>query len=134
MALAASYADWTRELRQYLTTLRAHGLKVVLHAPGDAEPLTGSYLNETSDLLPGSDAAAVTEHSFDDLGTIAVTVFEGGRVENFYPLSSGGLNDIHALLRGRVSSGHTVAFPGTIRYDPESRRLCPEEGAVPTRH
>ncbi len=134
MALAASYADWTRELRQYLITLRAHGLKVKLHAPGEAEPLTGSYLKESSDLLPGSDVAAVTEHSFDDLGTIAVTVVEGDRVENFYPLSSGGLNDIHAVLRGRVPSGHTVAFPGTILYDPGSRCLCPEEGAVSTRH
>jgi len=128
MALAAGYAEWTRELRQYLTTLRAHGLPVQLHLPGTGEHLDGSFLSDASPAAPGDRDCAVTEHSFDDLGTIAITAVRDGRVENFYPLRARGLNEIHALLRDCAAGGRTVAFPGTILYDEATRRLRPEPG------
>jgi hypothetical protein len=128
MALAAGYAEWTRELRQYLTTLRAHGLPVHLHLPGTGEPLDGSFLSDASPAEAGDEDCAITEHSFDDLGTIAITAVRDGRVENFYPLRARGLNEIHALLRDCAAGGRTVAFPGTILYDEATRRLRPDLG------
>jgi len=130
MALAAGYAQWTRELRQYLTTLRAHGLTVQLHLPGSLEALEGSFLSDASPAMAGDQDCTVTEHSFDDLGTIAVTAVRDGRVENFYPLRPRGLNEIHALLRDCAAGGHTVAFPGTILYDEATRRLRPDASSA----
>jgi hypothetical protein len=128
MALAAGYAEWTRELRQFLTTLRAHGLTVKLHLPGTEEVLDGSFLSDASLAVAGDLDCAVTEHSFDDLGTIAITAVREGHVENFYPLRPRGLNEIHALLRDCAAGGRTVAFPGTILYDEATRRLRPDIG------
>jgi hypothetical protein len=34
LALAGGYGDWTREMRQYTTTLRAHGVAISFHLPG----------------------------------------------------------------------------------------------------
>jgi len=128
LALAEGYARWTRELRQYLTTLRAHGVEVQLHLPGEDQAVTETYFREPSEAAAGDDACAVTEHGFDDLGTIAITLVRDGRVENLYPLRPRGLNDVHAFLRGLIPGGHTVAFPCTILYDEETRRLRPETG------
>lgn len=126
LALAAGYAEWTRELRQYLVTLRAHGLAVRLVLPESTEPLTDSFLTEVSADAAEDDHCVVTEHQFDDLGTIAVTVVSGARVENWYPLRPRGLNDMHVRLRQQASAEQTVAFPGTILYDQGTRRLRPE--------
>lgn len=120
--LAAAYADWTREMRQYATTLAAHGLPLRFEGPG-GEALTGSWFREPG-LHEATEAdAAVTEHSFGDLGTIAITVVCDGRTENYYPLAPQGLNDIHERLRGCVPEKHTVAFPGTLLYDERARCL-----------
>jgi len=126
LKLAAGYADWTRELRQYLTTLAAHGVDVELHLPGEASALQGSFFQEISDARADSDACVVTQHQFDDLGTIAITLVQDGRIENLYPLRPRGLNDVHVYLRDRIPGGHTVAFPGTILYDESTRRLRPD--------
>lgn len=134
LALAAGYADWTREFRQYLTTLAAHSVDVRLHLPGDVSPLAGSYFSESSETAVESNACAVTEHHFDDLGTIAITLVQDGRLENFYPVRPRGLNEIHALLRDRIPGGHMVAFPGTILYDETTRRLTPDGDYEPGRH
>ena len=121
--LAGGYGSWTREHRQYLTTLRAHGVTMRLQMPGSGQVLDRSYLVETSEAAPRTGDAAVTEHSFDDLGTVAVTVVREGRVANYYPLSARGLNEIHADIGSR---GGTIAFPGTILYDAQTRRLQPD--------
>jgi hypothetical protein len=122
-ALAESYANWTRETRQYLTTLAAHGLDVVFHHPRDDRVLDGPYFSEPGLALPGSRRAAVTEHSFGDIGIISVTTVDGEEVLNHYPLSADGLNAMHAGIRRRVPQGHTISFPGSLLYDEESRRL-----------
>jgi hypothetical protein len=134
LALAAGYADWTRELRQHLTTLAAHGIDVSLRLPGSDTPLAGPYFRESSVTAVDSHACAVTEHDFDDLGTIAITLVRDGAVENFYPLRPQGLNAIHALLRNRIPSGHTVAYPGTILYEESTRSLRPDTGCEPGIH
>jgi hypothetical protein len=126
LALAEGYGNWTREMRQYVVTLRAHGVAVSFHLPGADQPLAGTYLCEFSESLPQAGDFAVTEHSFGDLGTIAVTVVNGQRLENYYPLRPRALNDIQARLRETVSGGQTVAFPGTILYDEQTRRLRPD--------
>ena len=125
-ALAAAYGDWTREVRQYLTTLQAHGLGFSLHLAGNDLPLEGTFFKEQSDTTPGASDSTITEHSYSDLGTIAVTASNGDRVENYYPLCAQGLNDIHAHLRKNVPGVHTVAFPGTILHDEKTRRLVPD--------
>ena len=121
--LQSAYADWTREYRRYLTMLDAHGIRVKQHLPGleDAE-LTDTFLLEESTMQPEQDAAFVTEHSADDLGTVAITVVSGNRQMNFYPLQANGLNDIHLFIRNEGYSGDT-AFPGDISSDAESRQL-----------
>lgn len=126
LALAEGYGDWTREMRQYIVTLRAHGVAVRFHLPGSNEPLEGTYLCEVSQSLPRDGDFAITEHSFGDLGTIAVTAVNGPRLENYYPLRPRALNDIQARLREKLSGGQTVAFPDTILYDEKTRRLRPD--------
>jgi hypothetical protein len=127
-ALASAYGDWTREVRQYLTTLQAHGLDFSLHLAGNGLPLKETFLKEQSDATPGASDSTITEHSYSELGTIAVTARNGDRIENYYPLCAQGLNDIHAHLRKNVPGVHTVAFPGTILYDEKDRRLVPDSG------
>jgi len=121
--LQSAYADWTREYRRYLTMLDAHGVRVRQHLPGmeDAE-LQDSFLLEESTVEPTPSAATVTEHSTDDLGTVAVTVVSGTRQMNFYPLLAHGLNDLHQFIREQGYSGD-VAFPGQILYDESLRQL-----------
>jgi len=133
-ALAAAYGDWTREVRQYLTTLKAHGLDVRFHLQGDPTPLEGTYLMEISESAPGTGDATITEHSYSELGTIAVTVRNGDVVENYYPLCSRGLNDIQAHIRTRVPGVHSVAFPGTILHSERTRKLVPDAGTFSKRH
>jgi hypothetical protein len=133
-ALAAGYGEWTREVRQYLTTLNAHGLEFCFRLAGNGELLEGTFFKEQSDAVPGANDSTITEHSYSELGTIAVTALGGGRIENFYPLSPQGLNDIHAHLRKHAPGVHTVAFPGTILYDEKSRRLVPDSANTPSAH
>ena len=133
-ALAAGYGDWTRELRQYLTTLKAHGLNFRFHLGGSGPTLEGTFFKEQSNANPGSSDSTITEHSFGELGTIAVTARNGDRIENYYPLCAQGLNDIQAYLREHVPGVHTVAFPGTILYDEKARRLIPDTSNTPAPH
>jgi len=124
--LQTAYTDWTREYRRYLTMLTAHGVRVVQHLPGmeDAE-LNDSFLLEESTLIPGPSVVPVTEHSAEDLGTVAVTVVSGKRQMNFYPLQASGLNDLHKFIREQGYSGD-IAYPGRVCYDENSRQLIPE--------
>jgi len=127
-ALSAAYGDWTREIRQYLTTLRAHGLDVQFHLDAEESPLEGTFLMELSESKPGTGDSTITEHSYSELGTIAVTVRNKDRVENYYPLCSSGLNDIQSHIRAHIPGVHSVAFPGTILHDERTRRLVPDGG------
>lgn len=129
LALAEAFGDRVREMRQYLTTLNAHGLTVRYSLPDSDAPLEGTFLVESCDTAAREAAPVITEHSLADLGTLAVTVVHRGGIDNYYPLESRGLNDIHASLRERIPGGEMVAFPGTIVYDERTRRLCPD--AVP---
>jgi hypothetical protein len=133
-ALAAAYGDWTREVRQYLTTLKAHGLEFRLLLAGRDTPLEGTFFKEQSASTPGANDSTITEHSYSELGTIAVTARNGDSVENYYPLCPQGLNDIQTFLRKHVPGVHTVAFPGTILYDEKARRLVPDANNAPAPH
>ncbi|MGD8346769.1 MAG: hypothetical protein PVI83_05960 [Lysobacterales bacterium] len=132
--LSAAYADWTRETRQYLTTLEAHGIQMIFHDPASGRTLESAYLTERSDRLPRAGDATVTEHSFGDIGTVAITVVDDGQVRNLYPLQAADLNRIHEKLRRSMPAGHTVAFPCDMLYDEEHRQLIPEPDAAPDPH
>lgn len=121
--LQSGYGDWTREYRRYLTMLNAHGVRVEQHLPGleDSE-LTDSFFLEESTATPAGNAAPLTEHQVDDLGTISVSVVSGSRQFNLYPLLASGLNDLHAFIQAEGYSGD-VSFPGHIIYDESSRQL-----------
>lgn len=124
--LPGAYADWTREYRQYLVTLDAHGVPLDLHLPGSEAPLDGSFLVE--DAGPAADAgnaAAITEHTCGDVGTIAVTVIDNGRLLHYYPLLPHGVDELHARI-GTARTDVGVSFPGTIVHDPGTRRLTPD--------
>ncbi len=133
--LAGGYADWTRITRQYLTTLRAHGVDMVFSLPDAArQTITGTYFIEDSPRPPAANSAAVTEHSFAELGTVCVTVVEDGKQENYYPVSAQGLNDIHRAIQARGLGDKTVAYPGSILYDETDRFLVAEPVTGPQRH
>jgi hypothetical protein len=121
--LQGAYTTWSREYRRYVTMLHAHGVRVAQHLPGlqDSE-LDGSFFLEESTAQPPANAAPVTEHQAEDLGTVAVTVVSGPRQINFYPLQASGLNDLHRFIQSEGYSGD-VAFPGLINYDSNSRQL-----------
>ena len=124
--LQSAYVDWTREYRRYLTMLSAHGVRVSQHLPGleDAE-LTDSFLLEESTNTPDPAAVSVTAHSTEDLGIIAITVVDGIRQMNFYPLQANGLNDLHQFIRDQGYSGD-VAYLERLCYDENSRSLVAE--------
>jgi hypothetical protein len=124
--LARGYTDWTREYRQYLTTLSAHAIPFVQVLPGLEEILETSFVVEHTGLKAPRDSAWITEHSSGELGTVAVTVAVEGEQFNYYPLLPPGLNDLHAAIREQVGSDAAVSFPGSILYDPRTRRLCPD--------
>jgi hypothetical protein len=122
--LGKRYADWTRVQRQYLVTLRSHGLLVSQHLPGQAtQPVTERFLVELSEGQDVDDHTSITEHDAGDLGTVAVTVVRDRQQFNYYPLTPGGLNDIHDLLRDTLGCSANVSFPGHICYDNQTRRL-----------
>jgi len=125
-ALAGGYSDWTREIRQYASTLKAHGLELRFFDPDGGAELTGTFFVQRSTEQPDKSAAAITEHSFGDMGTIAITATAQVRIDHYYPLQPRGLNDIHALLRERAPSGLSLAFPGTILYSERTRKLIPD--------
>lgn len=128
--LQTGYADWTREYRRYLTMLAAHGVTVSQHLPGleDAE-LSDTFFVEESTLQPASSAAQVTQHNAEDLGIVAVTVVQGKRQMNFYPLLASGLNDLHQYIRDQGYTG-SLAFAAGICYDEKSRQLLAEPLSV----
>lgn len=133
--LAGAYADWTRKMRQYLTTLRAHGIGVAFHpASAPDREIEGSYLREQSAHGSGENDASVTEHSFAELGTVCISHAHDGILEHYYPLAPQGINDIHAAIRKTGLADGTVAFPGSILYDEQSRSLMAESVRNPTWH
>jgi len=131
--LAGGYAEWTRHMRQYLTTLMAHDVPVIFHSPGlPDEALHGSFYVEHSTVSRLAHCAEVTEHSFAELGTICITVVRDGRQENYYPLAPHGLLDIQARIREPGLARATVAYPGSILYDEDSRCRIAESGPPKT--
>jgi hypothetical protein len=124
--LQSAYAAWTREYRQYLTLLEAHNIRVNQYLAGlDDAPLTDTFLLEESTIEPGQSAATVTEHSADDLGIVALTVVQGARQINFYPLQASGLNDLFQYIQQQGYSGD-IAYTGNICYDEDLRQLVAE--------
>jgi hypothetical protein len=133
--LAGGYADWTRVTRQFLTVLQAHRVPFRFYLPTQAgKPLEGSYFVEKTATQVRPGRAEITEHSFAELGTICVTLIKNGRQENYYPLTSEGLNDIHRAIRDNGSSDRTVAFPGSILFDESTRCLLAESVSGRLRH
>jgi hypothetical protein len=126
MRLARDYEEWTREYRQYLTMLQAYGVAVRQFLPGEPEPLQGSFFIENADESVRPNAATVTEHSAAELGTVAVSVVDGNKLVNYYPLCAEGLNDLHGAIRKAGLATGDFAFPGNICYHEKSRRLASE--------
>lgn len=125
--LAREYAEWTREYRQFLTTLASHGIKVEQTIAGKQNEVPqGSFLVEASSLRPARDAARVTEHSSGELGTVAVTVVRDDAQFNYYPLLPAGLNELHAEIRRSMGENSALSFPGGILYDEGARILRPD--------
>ncbi|MDZ4729381.1 MAG: hypothetical protein SH820_05505 [Xanthomonadales bacterium] len=125
--LAGGYADWTRQLRQYLATLRAHAVEVVFHQSDQPElTMPGQYFVEQSSYSPQDSDASVTEHSFAELGTVCISHAHAGKLEHYYPLAPQGINEIHTAIRKNGLAEGTVAFPGSILYDERSRGLMAE--------
>jgi hypothetical protein len=126
--LADGYVEWTREYRQFITTLQAHAVPLTQqsaspeHSRIDRDYLVEESVNEEPD--PGS--AEVTEHGTDDVGVIAISVIDKGRQQNYYPLGASGLNTIHRTIRERGLGPAGFAFPGRIVHDPKTRRLRPD--------
>lgn len=125
--LVQAYSEWTREQRQYCMTLLAHGVSVQLYLPDNLEhPLDGSFFIQEIPISANQQYAAITEHSAGDLGIVAITVIDGDRQLNFYPLKPSGLNDIHKIIQGSDYNHASTSFPGAICYDEKARCLKPD--------
>ncbi len=126
-ALGQAYAAWSRELRQYASTLTAHHIPVRFELPVECEGEVGEhFLCENAPLPDNADSlAAITEHAWHDLGIIAITAETPAGLKHFYPLTPEGLNDIHDLARTQELSGEGMSFPGRIAYNESSRHLRP---------
>ncbi|MEM1410751.1 MAG: hypothetical protein AAGH19_00220 [Pseudomonadota bacterium] len=120
--LAAGYLDWTREYRQILITLAAHGVTVLQHLPEDPAPLEALFLIEEAGPAD-TDATAITEHDGGDLGSLAVTVADGGRLRHFYPLAPEGSNALHAHIAELGIAHQGLSYPGRLCVNREKRRL-----------
>ena len=120
--LAEAYLAWTREYRQILITLEAHGIRVEQHLPGSAQPLTSLFLEEAG-AEAGDRPNAITEHDGGELGTLAVTVAQAGTLRHFYPLVPEGSNALHAHIAGLGVAHEGLSFPGRLCFDPNHRRL-----------
>ena len=124
LVLAKEYAGWTREYRQYVTTLEAHGVPLVHHARNEARcTVAGDHLLEVVQHPSRPNGAEVTEHASHDVGVIAVTVLDGRRQLNYYPLSSSGLNSLHRAIRQLGAGPAGFSYPGTLIHDGACRRL-----------
>ncbi|MND05430.1 hypothetical protein D3C83_262210 [compost metagenome] len=55
-------------------------------------------------------------------------------LEHYYPLAPQGINEIHAAIRKTGLAEGTVAFPGSILYDENSRSLMAESVRGQTWH
>lgn len=137
-SLGEVYVAWTREYRQILVTLAAHGVDVAQHFAGhgtglktqgspentaqNRPPLNGLYFIE--DAGPSGDAVpAITEHGGEAMGTVAVTVVHDGQLHHYYPLQAEGSNQIHTDL-ARLGVAHQgLSYPGCVCFDPDTRRL-----------
>ena len=125
--LGQAYADWTRTQRQYLATLRAHGMQTKQHLPGEErEVIDAPFLREIKPATKKDAAISITEHEAGELGTVAITTTGHDQLVNYYPLEPEGLNEIHKLLRERPGSEASVSFPGFIYYDEQTRCLIPD--------
>jgi hypothetical protein len=93
---------------------------------GTGEPLETSFLCEESELDAAAGDATLTHHSFEDVGTVAITAVTPQGIRNYYPLRARGLNEIHRHLDPGASGERRVAWPGTILYDEERRCLSPD--------
>ena len=123
--LASAYADWTREYRQYLVTLGAHGIAVTQRLASDGSALEGSFFVEDAGAID-EQLASITEQGVEELGVVAVTLAHAGRLQHFYPLQAEGLNHIHDHIRTLGSSQLALAFPGGLSLDVLTRRLRPD--------
>ncbi|NOR20590.1 MAG: hypothetical protein GQ538_10940 [Xanthomonadales bacterium] len=129
--LESAYCGWTRQYRQYLTLLAAHNIEVKQYLPGlDDAPISDTFLVEESTIKPGQSTATVTEHSAADLGIVALTVVQGARQMNLYPLQAQGLNDLYQYIHQQGYSGD-IAYPGAICYDDNLRQLVAESMSFP---
>ncbi len=125
--LAKAYSEWTREYRQYLTTLVAHEIPVrQVSAHDPSQSIDESFLVEKSTYQSRQDAVQITEHSSGELGTIAVSVTDASGMLNYYPMIPSGLNDLHASIRENFGVSGAVSFPGSVLYDERSRQLRPD--------
>jgi hypothetical protein len=121
--LHAAYVDWTREARRYQSKLSKHGIRVEWRLKdGENVKSKGSFMVERSTAVPRKHAAAMTEHSAGELGTVAVSLVSGDRQLNFYPLQAEGVNELHRHIREQGLGG-SIDYPGCIRYDEDSRQL-----------
>lgn len=125
--LDEGYAEWSRELRRYTSTLAAHRVPMRFDLPdGCTGHVTETYLcEETESPADEQPRASITEHGWNDLGIIAITVQTPGALLNFYPLTPGGLNDIHEAIQSLDLTGEGMAFPGRVRFSQSNRRLKP---------
>lgn len=120
--LAEAYLDWMREYRQVLITLAAHAVIVHQHLPGDPATLEALYLVEEAGPA-GDGATTITEHDGGDLGTLAVTVSEDGKLRHFYPLVPEGSNALHEHIAGLGIAHQGLSFPGRLCVNARERRL-----------
>jgi hypothetical protein len=142
--LGAGYAAYQREQRQYLLTLLAHGIDVVLvnftgrlpetleqwlEVRSQATRIDQDYLVEETVAGEPVGHCHITEQAATDLGTVAFTVEhldQDGSVTqriNYYPVRADGQKQIERFLVSHRENHSAMAYSGFLCYDPEQRML-----------
>lgn len=116
------YILWTRALRTLLAMLDAHGITWQAQADGQLvfDPAQQMMIESAGEsVLPDG----VTVHQHPDLGLVAWTLVEDGRVMHLYPLQPEAAGQIEQDLTARQSA--PIVRCRNINTDPNTGRLAP---------
>lgn len=117
---AADYVLWLRALRSTTALLEAHGIDwhAVSTEPVVFDPATGLMIETRG---TSSRPEGLTVHQHPEVGLVAWTLVEDGRLFHLYPLDADGALRNRERLEQRMSS--RIRHCDTLLIDPDTGRL-----------
>jgi hypothetical protein len=116
------YAVWTRAFRMLTALLEAHGVEWRAQ-PTEPVVYDAAYRSMIESLGTCDHADGITLQQHPEVGLMAWTVVEDGRMMHVYPLSARSAERVMGDLAARGL--HRYDDEGSMHYDPETGRLQP---------